>query len=540
MAIRLKRLFGRNKPPRLFAERLAAQSGAPIHISDAQGKTVFGEPSNHPTAPLLFEGEPIGTVQTENPANVADMLGSLVEIEQEKRGLASEVLDRYRELNLLYELAENLSDCHDVASISELVLSHASRVAPSDGGMLLLQSDDSPLYAAASIGTPLDPKRRESFEKGLLQRVLDSRKGELLDDVGPLSEEGGAQSFLCTPLKRRQESFGALFLHSSKRQAYSAGNLKLINSLASQAAPAIEAAKLYDRERQMSRSFARFVPDEFLATLGRSSVLDVSAGNHARQTMTIFFSDIRAFTTLLEGKSPEESYTFINEYIGYMEPCIRRNSGFVDKYIGDAIMALFGDGGAENAIVAAIESRLELNRYNEFRASRGEKPVNNGIGISTGPLTLGTIGSSDRVSCSVIGDSVNTASRVESLSKTYKTGILISNHTYDALEDPARFMLRPVDKVRVKGKTRVVTIYEVMDGLDEEILAHRAAASGDFLEGWRLYLQGNPGEALVSFANALQKDPSDRVTRLYLGRCWQFLEYGLPDGWDGVASMSKG
>ena len=151
---------------------------------------------------------------------------------------------------------------------------------------------------------------------------------------------------------------------------------------------------------------------------------------------------------------------------------------------------------------------------------------------------LGTLGSADRLACSVIGDSVNTAARVESLTKSYKASILITDQTHVNLSDPSQYLLRPVDKVRVKGKSSGVTIYEVMNAIPEDLLQPRLAAMTEYMKGWHEYQNKQPGDALVSFANALQIDKEDRVTRLYLGRCFHQLEHGIPDKWDGVATMT--
>ena len=150
---------------------------------------------------------------------------------------------------------------------------------------------------------------------------------------------------------------------------------------------------------------------------------------------------------------------------------------------------------------------------------------------------LGTIGSSERIKCGVIGDAVNTAARVEGLTKHYGAGILITHHTREKLQDPHVYQMRPVDRIRAKGKTRPMVIYEVLDALPEDVIERRLKAREDFMRGWDLYQEGQPGEALVAFAAALSTDADDRVTRLYLGRCWQLLENGMPDDWDGIVDM---
>ena len=537
---RLKRLFGRGKVVRKIVDIFSATNQFAVY--DIAGKKIYGDvQEENYRVELTRNDTPVGYILGEKTISLlGQAVQEVLDLELNKRELAAEVLDRYRELNLLYDLAELMTDCHDVDGISELVLSQANKVAPSDGGVILWNNTKTGAIAqVAHFGETLPAELLKLLQENIIRRVLHTGKGELIDTLSEdLSQENvSTESLLCVPFKSRSGVQGVMLLHNKTPTAYIAGTLKLVSSLAGQAAPAMESARLFDRQKKLSASFARFVPDPFLHALGQDSVINVRPGQFAKKEMSIYFSDIRSFTTLVEGKSSEENYRFINEYISYMEPCISQHNGFIDKYIGDAIMALFDDGGADRAVQAAIDSRRTLVDYNEYRARKGEPPVDNGIGISTGPLMLGTIGSQERVSCSVIGDSVNTAARVESLTKFYRAGILISNLTLESLQDPSKYLLRPIDKVRVKGKRKTVTIYEVMDALSQETKDLRLEARQDFIAGWEHYQLGEPGDALVAFASALKKDKNDRVTRLYLGRCWHLIENGMPDDWDGVVNL---
>src|SRR5258708_32624236 len=175
--------------------------------------------------------------------------------------------------------------------------------------------------------------------------------------------------------------------------------------------------------------------------------------------MTILFSDIRNFTTLSEGMTPDENFAFINSYLASMGPVIRTHNGFIDKYIGDAIMALFDT--ADDALRAGLAMFDTLDAFNAERRSAGLEPIAIGIGINTGSLMLGTIGEEHRMDGTVISDAVNLASRIEDLTKVYRVGLLISQYTYEQLPEPQAADIRPIDVVLVKGKTHPVTIYEV-------------------------------------------------------------------------------
>ena len=195
-------------------------------------------------------------------------------------------------------------------------------------------------------------------------------------------------------------------------------------------------------------------------------------GDNKREKMSILFSDIRSFTTLSEGMTPDENFAFINAYLERMGPVIRDHNGFIDKYIGDAIMALFAN--ADDAVRAgARHARARSSGFNaDRRSGRPRTPIAFGVGINTGPLMLGTIGEQHRMDGTVISDAVNLAARVESLTKTYRIGLLISQHTYDGLADPKAYDIRPIDVVVVKGKSKPVTLFEVFRRNDP---AERAA-----------------------------------------------------------------
>jgi class 3 adenylate cyclase len=211
--------------------------------------------------------------------------------------------------------------------------------------------------------------------------------------------------------------------------------------------------------KQTNLSIERFVPLAFLDRIGKPSIVHVELGDNTRKEMTILFSDIRNFTTLSEAMTPDENFDFINHYLENMGPVIRAHNGFIDKYIGDAIMALFDD--PDDAVRASLTMIETLERYNEGRRLQGSDPVGIGIGLNTGSLMLGTIGEQHRMDGTVISDAVNLASRIESLTKTYKVGILISQFTRERLADPEAYDIRLVDTVTVKGKTHPVSLYEV-------------------------------------------------------------------------------
>ena len=207
-----------------------------------------------------------------------------------------------------------------------------------------------------------------------------------------------------------------------------------------------ENIRLYEHAMELNGAYERFVPQEFLSLLDKESILDVRLGDHVQKHMSILFSDIRSFTLLSEQMTPEENFRFANTYLNKMGPLVREHHGFIDKFIGDAIMALF-NGTADDAVQAAIAMFRMLSQYNEEREQMGAPRIEIGIGINTGMMILGVLGEHGRMDGTVISNTVNLASRLEGLTKLYKTSLLISEHTLQHLKDPTQYEIRFLDRV---------------------------------------------------------------------------------------------
>ena len=280
--------------------------------------------------------------------------------------------------------------------------------------------------------------------------------------------------------------------------------------------------EMLDRLYQFNQAYERFVPRDFLYLLNKESIVDIQLGDQVQQEMSVLFADIRDFTKLSESMTPEENFQFINSYLSCMEPAIRENNGFTDKYIGDAIMALFG-GSADDAVKAGIAILNRLTEYNKYRAIVGYAPIHIGIGINTGSLMLGTVGGQNRMNGTAIGDAVNLASRIEGLTKDYGVSMLISQETFLRLKNPNDYAIRLIDRVKVKGKSIAVTVYEVFDGDPSEVKAGKLATTTIFEQGLLLFYLNKFRLAKQRFQKCLLTNPKDKVARIYLQRC----EHGL-------------
>jgi class 3 adenylate cyclase len=280
-------------------------------------------------------------------------------------------------------------------------------------------------------------------------------------------------------------------------------------------------------------AYGRFVPREFLGFLEKKSIVEVHLGDQVLKEMTVLFSDIRDFTRLSESMSPQENFNFINSYLSRIGPEIRKHGGFIDKYIGDAIMALFPTR-PDDAVRAALAMRAKLVEYNSHRAASGYPPVQIGIAVNTGNLMLGTVGEQERMDGSVIADAVNLCSRLEGLSRLYGESVLITGPTLSLLENRRGFHTRFIDRVRVMGRREAVLVYEVYDWETLERIELRLAAKALWSEAMDRYYGRQFVRAFRLLRKLAEQDPQDKVTRLYLRRCARLIRGGVPRNWEGV------
>ncbi|TGM89984.1 7TM diverse intracellular signaling domain-containing protein [Leptospira licerasiae] len=278
-------------------------------------------------------------------------------------------------------------------------------------------------------------------------------------------------------------------------------------------------AKTLEMQKILTESYARFVPKDFLANLGKDSILDVRLGDQIQKEMAVLFSDIRSFTTLSEQMTPAENFNFINSYLSRMSPIIQRHNGFIDKFIGDAIMALF-QRNVIDAVSAGVEMQRYLKEYNEHRHRQGYIPIQIGVGIHSGSLMLGTIGAEERLEGTVISDTVNLASRIESLTKVYGSRIAVSESTIEEVKKDGKFHFRFLDRVKVKGKQRPVSVYEVFDGDEPQYQDLKLKTKESYEKGVKAFYSNSFEDAKQQFENVISIFPDDKATQLYLKRLY--------------------
>jgi class 3 adenylate cyclase/HAMP domain-containing protein len=290
------------------------------------------------------------------------------------------------------------------------------------------------------------------------------------------------------------------------------------------------------RQEALLHAYGRFVPHELLLLLDKGSILDVKLGDQIQKDMTVLFSDIRSFTRLSESMTPFENFNFINSYLRRMGPEIRSHGGIIDKYIGDAIMALF-PARPDDALASAVAMQRKLVEYNEHRSKSGYPPITVGIGVNSGKVMLGTVGEHERMDGSVIADAVNLCSRLETLTRVYGAGILTTGKTLKALSSKDHFSFRFIDRVRVRGRREAVLVFEVLDGEQEDQRTRRLSYRSELAHAQRLYFGRQFTEALGIFTELHQKNTDDPVPKIYRSRCEFLIGAGVPDAWEGVEEI---
>jgi predicted ATPase/class 3 adenylate cyclase len=386
-----------------------------------------------------------------------------------------------------------------------------------------------------------------SLPQSVLHYSIRTRQEVLADDPAqgsifardPYLRLRQPRSVLSMPLVHQGKLSGVVYLENELTAgAFTPERVELLRLLSSQMAVSIENARLYESVSELNRAYRRFVPHEFLRTLGRESILDVRLGDQIRGEMTVLFSDIRSYTTLSEGMTPEENFNFINAYLKRVGPSIKQNGGFINQYYGDGIMAIF-PSRPEDALRAALDALKKLAAYNVEREGKGRKAIQLGVGLHTGKLMLGVIGDEERHDTGVISDAVNTAARVEGLTKTYGASVVVSEDCLLGIPSVEGYGHRFLGRVQVKGRAKALAVYEFYDGEPPEIVALKEQTRAQFAEALEDYFARRFPEAAVSLKKVLGVNPNDKTAQRYLKNAAHYMVDGVDDDWTGVETMTE-
>ncbi len=280
----------------------------------------------------------------------------------------------------------------------------------------------------------------------------------------------------------------------------------------------LQRVKMHLNISKINKSIMRFVPQEFLNYINKSSLCDIKLGDNKKSKMTIMFSDIRSFTELSETMTPRESFDFLNSFLKEIGPIIRRHHGFIDNFIGDATLSVF-PRNVDDAMLCGINMQKKLVRFNKKRETKGYVPIAIGIGIHWAEFIIGTIGEEYRMAETVISAGVNLASRLENLTKFYKTKILVSEITIEQMDKSLNIHYRFLGNINLKGISKAVKIYEILDCYFGEDLQKRIITTPDFEKAVAAFEREEFDLAADYFNKISENNKSDLTAKTYFEQC---------------------
>ena len=473
--------------------------------------------------------------------------------EAERKKLGAEVLNLYQEINLIFNFSEKLAQTIDAPSICSITLEEARHVISSDQGVIVLYDEkQKKLQVLSSFGDSFFKEETINEQLSVLLHLILNGQSEIITDTFALIEAGivlpRIKSLIYSALKVNHRIMGAIVLASNEDIQYTANHLKLLTTLALQSSSAIESALLYEKNikeslerenamRLVYEATGKFVPYEFIGALGHKLITDVKLGDQVEKIVTVLFSDIRDYTTLSEQMTPDENFKFVSSFNERMGPTIRKHHGFINQYLGDAIMAIF-PGQPSDALEAAIEMHQEVRRLNEERSLKNKVPIRIGVGIHTGPLIMGITGDEHRMDAATISDTVNTAARLESLTKQYRASILLSDACLLEIEKE-KYRLRYLGLVKLKGKNEPLHIYECFSANTTEEANKKQKTLSTFNEGLKNYLNRSFTDSVKAFESVTEINPDDHTASFFLDNAKKYLQKGIPENWNGVMEMAN-
>jgi class 3 adenylate cyclase len=424
-------------------------------------------------------------------------------------------------------------------------------IAAHSGVIVLWDESNKTLQIPAAEGEELFNEENLKRNFSLLLKIGLSGQSEIMNDLSRLKEKSiisnDAQSLIYAAMKVKHRIMGAIILTGKNAEQFSAANLKLLVTLALQSSAAIESAMLYEknirevREREeailrIHEVTKKFVPHEFIRSLGKETLADVKLGDQAEKIVTVLFTDIRDFTTLSEKMTPEENFHFVSSFNARLGPVIRSHRGFINQYLGDSIMAIFPEDPSD-ALQAAIGMQKAVQELNGERDLVGLEPIRAGIGMHTGSLIMGITGDEYRMDAATISDTVNTAARIESLTKFYRSPLLLSDATLQYIREQSNFHFRHLGRVKLKGKNNELGIVECINGFETSMFENKLHTLPLFNEAMDRYHERKFENALHLFQTIVAKDPDDLTAIYFLNNTKKYLREGVPNNWSGAEEM---
>lgn len=465
---KLKKLLCTQENLKVF-ESLYNSLKSPFRVLDAEGNEIirFGKKIAKNKDNILIDGDIYAILEYNSKyRTILDTLELILNKDMNIKQILNETLEKYKEINFIYNFSEKISSCLEILDIGNVVIAEASKLFNCENVTIFVLNENIQLFEILSSNVSSSGTIPTiSPDKGIAGYIFRSGISEIIDDVQNDSRfiegKSNPSSMMCVPLKTSNKTMGVITVSTHEPHSFSSGDLKLLTSLGLETAIALQNTFLQKnkiKEELIKNNLGRFVaPQVMEAILSAKGEIALSS---EKRKVSLLFSDIRNFTGFCEVLKPEEIVGYLNEYFSEMVNVIFNHNGTIDKFVGDAIFALFGaptpiENSEAKAVESAITMQITLKNMNNAWI---QKNFSMGIGLNVGEVVVGNIGSVKHMDYTAIGDEVNVAARLQSIAKPYQ--ILVSRSMYDATKN--LFSYNPLGHVNVKGKKNEIEIYEVL------------------------------------------------------------------------------
>ena len=534
-------------------EDLADALKTPVLLGDTAKRTLWGDERARALGsefPVWLAGRIIGYVMGSSQAYcMASLLSYLSQQELEKREAMERLLDKESEISLIHEINSKVAASLDVAEIAMALVDEATSMVESTGAsVMLLNEETGRLEIAAAFGRKFDDRPVLRPGVGIVGDVLLTGIPEVVLDVAqdPRFVPGAYPvcSLICVPIATQERVIGAINISNQRPASYGEADVRHVLALAMHAAAAIEKARQHE---QALSGQCEALPPEPSQVQSLCQVLCPSGNGgrtpegYCKEKVSILFSGLRSYASHYHSMDIQENFAFMKEYLGAINLPILRNRGIPAKLQGDGVMALFPDmdgKGPEQAVRAAIEMHRDMRDFSEQRRKAAKLPVDMGIGIHTGTVSIGAVELKEEPESVILGDAVGIAAKVERLSKAYGLRVAVSGSTWEFLPEKSRYGLREADMISIPGKEVTITLYEVYGADPAGIREAKQKNQGAYDEALGLFRAREWEKSGRIFARLHESMPFDRLSMIYWKRCQAFKKSPPSKSWVGVSRLS--
>ena len=530
-------------------ESLIDSLGGAVLVSDSGKRPLLGDENaaGQSEFPVWLAGRTIGWVKGPPDAYcLAAVLSHMAEQELEKRELTARVLDRESEISLLHEIHHRISSSVDVREIAAALVDEATaNIESTAASVMLIDQETGLLKVAAAFGPKSQDRPALKPGVGIAGDVVLTGVPEIVNDAkaDPRFVPGAHPvcSLICAPIISGSKIIGAINVSNSSPMNYRETDIRLAVTLSAAAGSSIEKARLISEMQPAAEPEPARPSCEIIRRLCMNNGDSVTPGDSLKEDMSVMFAGMRDHMEHFSSMTTRENFLFLNDYIECISGHVRDNGGFMKKCYGDCTMNLFPENGsasAERAVLAAIEMQKSLRKFSEKRRKAGNLPVFMGLGIHSGPVSVGALNLESGIQGAALGDSLKTAARLEHLAKLYGLRAAISDGVYDNLSGRSGLGIREVDMVVIPGMEKTITVYDLYSADPEGVGDAKHKNLRAYEQALELFRNREWEEAARSFESLRKAMPFDKTVIIHFKRCLSFLKAPPSDSWTGVTRLA--